>query len=106
MSTYKLLIEVRKNGDYFMKSDVTTLADLLAASTTTIQKAAAVGGVVEFQGDRYMLRYTGEKEPKKVKAKKPKPKEKPNLTIAEINRLAREAGMHYGDYVAKMERGQ
>lgn len=33
---------------------------------------------------------------------KPKPRKKSNLSLAQINELARAAGMNYGQYVAKM----
>ncbi len=32
---------------------------------------------------------------------KPKPRKKPNLSLAQINELARAEGMNYGQYVAK-----
>lgn len=103
MTGYKLLIEVRKNGEFYMKSDVATLADLFDMYNTSIQRKAAVGGVICIGEDKYMLRYTGERAPKRNPHVKPAEKPKPKLSLSEVERLGRDMGLKYGYMTAKLE---
>lgn len=100
MAEYKLLIEVLKNGEFFMKSDAGELSDFFDMCASNIQRKAAVGGVIRMGDDKYLLRHTGEKAPKRNPYEKAERKPKPKYSIAQINRMAREAGMDYGNYVA------
>jgi hypothetical protein len=102
MATYKCLIEVRKNGDFIMKADAGTISECLEVAQSTVARKAAEGGTWRKEGDVYYFRYTGETAPRKNPYEKPKKKPKPKYSIAQINKMAREAGMHYGDFVAKM----
>lgn len=102
MGTFKQLIEVRKNGKFFMKEDGYTIADTLDTCYSNIVRKAAEGGSMMCGEDKFTFRYTGETAPRKNPYEKPKKKPKPKHSIAQINKMAREAGMHYGDFVAKM----
>jgi len=103
MATYKLQIEVLRNGDFFMKSDAAELSELLDLDMTRITRKAAVGGTMYIGEDKYLFRYTGEQLPRKNPYEKPKKKPKPKQSIKKVVDAARKAGMSYGQYVAKME---
>lgn len=105
MATYKLIVEVLKNGEPFLKTDGCTIADCLGIDPTTVSRKAATGGTWRKDDDVYYFRYTGETSPRKNPYEKPKKKPKPKYTIAQVNEMAKKAGMHYGEFVAKMERG-
>ena len=105
MPRTKMLIEVRKNGDYFLKAPVDELVDYFESWASFISHKAATGGVIDFHGDKYMLRYTDETVPRRVPLndQKPKPTKKPKIPVKDVVAAARKAGLSYGQSVAMME---
>lgn len=105
MPRLKMLVEVRKNGDFFLKAPVDELVEFFDMNTSVVSRKAATGGVIKIRDDRYMLRYTDEMVPRKNPYEKPAPRKKPKVPIKDAVAAARKAGMSYGQYVAKMEGG-
>ena len=105
MPAYKLMIEVLKNGQFFMKADAATLGEYFDMCTSNIARKAAIGGVIHLNGNKYMLRYNGEKVPRvNPHEKKPAQRRKPKMSMKDTVAAARKAGMSYGMYVGLMER--
>ena len=105
MPAYKLLIEVLRDGKFFMKDGAYEISKCIDTTADTVARKAATGGVLERDGAKYLFRYTGEKADRRNShdTNKPKPKKKPKQSIKKVVAAARKAGMSYGQYVAKME---
>lgn len=104
MPGYKLIFEVMKNGEPHMRSDAETLADFFHMSPRYLQEKASTGGTIWMGDDKFTIRHTGERVPKKNPYEKPKMvKSKPKQSIKKVVAAARKAGMSYGQYVAMME---
>lgn len=102
MATYKLIVEVLKNGEPFLKTDGCTIADCLGIDPTTVSRKAATGGTWRKDGDVYLFRYTGETAPRKNPYEKPAKPKKPETSISDVVRLGRENRLSYGYQSALM----
>lgn len=102
MATLKQLIEVRRNGDAFMKDDATAIAACLDLHQSTVARKAATGGTLHVGKDVYYFRYTGETAPRKNPYEKPAPTKKADVSVAEVERLGRANGLIYGYQSALM----
>ena len=103
MGTCRLVIEVLKNGEYFMKGDGDDLEAHFKISKSNILRKAAVGGYIYRGTDKYTLRYNGETLPRRwPDNSKPKTK-KPKISIAQVKAECKKTGLDYGYMVAKME---
>lgn len=102
MGNFKQLIEVRKNGKFFMKEDGYTVADALDTCYSNITRKAAAGGSIMCGGDKFTLRYTGEQASRKNPYEKPKPTKKPDISVSDVVRMGRANGLSYGYQSALM----
>ncbi len=102
MPRLKMLVEVRKNGDYFMKAPVDELVEFFDMNTSVVSRKAAIGGVINLRGDKYMLRYTDEMVPRKNPYEKPAPRKKPDISVSDVVRMGRANGLSYGYQSALM----
>lgn len=100
--TFKQLIEVKKNGVFFMKEDGYTIADTLDTCYSNIVRKAAEGGTMMCGNDKYSFRYTGETAPRKNPYEKPEPTKKPDISVSDVVRMGRANGLSYGYQSALM----
>lgn len=102
MAGFKQLIEVRKNGEFFMKDDACTIAVCMDTAISNVRRKAAEGGVLHKGDDKYTFRVTGEQAPRKNPFEKPEPTKKADVSVAEVERLGRANGLSYGYQSAMM----
>ena len=101
MPPTKKIIGVYKDGMLVFKGDNTQVAEKLKRCETYIAKMALHEGKIPTKDGNYFLRYTGENAlPKKPKEHK---RRKSKMSIKEIAKAAKKAGVSYGMYVAMME---
>lgn len=102
MASLKQLIEVRLNGEIWMKDDACSIAACVDTAISNIRRKAAEGGALHRGDDVFTFRYTGEQAPRKNPYEKPEPPKKADVSVAEVERLGRANGLSYGYQSALM----
>lgn len=103
MGKERLIIEVLRDGEYYMEDDAASLADHFNIAQNRISNRARVGGVITLASGKYLFRYNGKVLPRRIPEKlQEHPKYKPKVSTKDVVTAARQAGMSYGQYVARM----
>lgn len=98
----KQLIEVRLNGEMWMKDDAESIAACVDIAISSVRRKAAEGGTLRRDNDVFAFRYTGEQAPRKNPYEKPEPTKKPDISVSDVVRMGRANGLSYGYQSALM----
>lgn len=101
MPNYRCVLAVYKNDKVVFKGDYQEIAQYLDVSIQRVYQKLSGDGIFKRDGIEYTLIKTDEKMPKK---KDCKPEQRKKYTISQINKMAKEAKMSYGQFVATMRR--